>query len=73
MRNDAKRKKAAEGLKKEDVQGMLEAHNGNISKAASELGVSRYALYRLMKGWGMYDRKTAPADVVTADRRLVQS
>lgn len=42
-----------EGLEKKAIQGAIQKHNGNFTKAADELGWGRSTLYRKMKKYGI--------------------
>jgi DNA-binding NtrC family response regulator len=42
-----------EGLEKKAIQGAVQKHNGNFTKAADELGWGRSTLYRKMKKYGI--------------------
>ncbi|NIN00652.1 MAG: AAA family ATPase, partial [candidate division Zixibacteria bacterium] len=46
-------KEAREALETDLIQGSLARNNGNITKAAAELGVSRPTLYELMEKLGI--------------------
>ncbi len=48
-------KEAKETVEKEMVVGALDRQEGNISKAAEELGISRPTLYDLMKKHGLFN------------------
>jgi two-component system, NtrC family, response regulator len=48
-------KEAKESIEKEMVVFALETHEGNISKSAEELGISRPTMYDLMKKHGLYN------------------
>jgi len=45
------RKSYAQEQEKEDIIHALNRFGGNVSKAAAELGISRYTLYRRMKSY----------------------
>lgn len=40
----------------ERIHAVLHMHRGNVTKAALELGISRYTLHRHMKRLGMYKK-----------------
>ncbi|MEN6466975.1 MAG: PEP-CTERM-box response regulator transcription factor [Syntrophaceae bacterium] len=50
-------KEARENLEREMVQKALDRHQGNLTKAAAELGVSRPSLYDLMEKTGITKAK----------------
>jgi two-component system NtrC family response regulator len=53
-------KEARESLEKEVIQRALTRNKGNISKSASELGVSRPTLYEMMGKLGISNEKFNP-------------
>lgn len=44
---------SSDELSKQDIEQMLEKHNGVVTRAAKELGLSRQALYRRMEKYGI--------------------
>jgi two-component system, NtrC family, response regulator len=54
-------KEAREEVERELLAGCLRRHNGNISRAATELGISRPTLYELMEKHGMGKHALAKA------------
>jgi transcriptional regulator of acetoin/glycerol metabolism len=40
-------------IEKDMIQKVVEKHNGNISKAAKELGLTRASLYRRLEKYGL--------------------
>jgi transcriptional regulator of acetoin/glycerol metabolism len=42
-----------EDLEKQAIQGAIQKHNGNFTKASEELGLGRSTLYRKMKKYGI--------------------
>jgi two-component system NtrC family response regulator len=52
-------KDAREALEREFVSRALARHNGNISQAALELGISRPTMYELMDRIGIKKPETA--------------
>jgi two-component system NtrC family response regulator len=58
--NDARRglKEAREALERDLIQRSLNQHKGNVSRTATELGISRPTLYELMQKLGIKHDKT---------------
>ena len=57
-------KEARETVERELVTNALQKHHGNVSQAATDLGVSRPTLYELMEKFGLKkDSATAPAEM----------
>ncbi len=42
-----------EELEKVTINGVLQKHGGNLTKASKELGITRTALYRRMSKYGL--------------------
>jgi transcriptional regulator with PAS, ATPase and Fis domain len=55
---------AVADLEKRSIEGALSAAGGNKSKAAGELGISRFALQRKLEKYGLASKggESAPAD-----------
>ena len=49
-------KEKIEALKKEEIKKALKKHNGNRTKAAEELGISRWGLIKMMKSLGWREK-----------------
>ncbi len=50
-----KRQKLARDAEKHKIQGLLNAHAGNVSQVARELGVSRKTLYNKMRVYSIHN------------------
>lgn len=60
-------KMAVAELEKSSIQAALARTGGNKSKAASELGISRFALQRKLEKYGLTKKKPATAEQATQD------
>jgi two-component system NtrC family response regulator len=61
-------KEAKERLEKEMVVSALDRHEGNIAKAAEELGISRPTLYDIMKKQGLFNGIHQAGSAIVEDR-----
>ena len=60
-------KQAVAELEKSSIQAALARTGGNKSKAATELGISRFALQRKLEKYGLTKKKTADAEEAAKD------
>ena len=45
-------------MEEEAIRSCLKRHNGNLTRVAEELGISRAALYRRMEKYGIQQNET---------------
>jgi two-component system NtrC family response regulator len=57
-------KEARDRIERELVVAAVEKHNGNIARAAEELGISRPTLYDIMKKHGLYNSNPGQTGLV---------